>query len=77
MLRLEGAAQNFLEARLSQIAVPTSLVWGEHDGVVPLSYAEALQKAITGAKLHVIEDAAHIPHLQQPEKFVACLTATS
>lgn len=77
MLRLAGAAQNFLDARLSAIAVPTSLVWGEHDGVVPLSYAEALQRAIRGAKLHVIEDAAHIPHLQQPERFVACLTATS
>jgi len=77
MLRLDGAMQNFVDARLSQITAPTSLVWGEDDGVLPLSYAEALQKAIRGAKLHVIEGAAHIPHLQQPEKFVACLTATS
>ncbi len=77
MLRLADAMQHFVDGRLAQITAPTSLVWGADDGVLPLSYAEALQKGIGGARLHVIEGAAHIPHLQQPEKFVACLTATS
>ena len=77
MLRLDGAMENFVDGRVSQIKAPTTLVWGADDGVVPLSYAEALQKAIGGARLDVIDGAAHIPHLQQPGKFVACLTATS
>ena len=77
MLRLDGAMEHFIDSRVSQIKAPTTLVWGADDGVVPLSYAEALQKAIGGARLDVIDGAAHIPHLQQPEKFVACLTATS
>ncbi len=77
MLRLDGAMENFVDARLSQLEMPATLVWGADDGVVPLSYGEALENAIRGAKLRVIDGAAHIPHLQQPERFVECLTATS
>jgi pimeloyl-ACP methyl ester carboxylesterase len=77
MQRLEGVMENFLDARLSEIHVPTTLIWGADDGVVPLSYGEALRDAISGAELRIIEGAAHIPHLQQPERFVECLTATS
>jgi pimeloyl-ACP methyl ester carboxylesterase len=77
MLRLSGAAQHFVDGRLSLIKSPTTLVWGAHDGVLPLSYAEEMKAAIGGAKLYVIDGAAHVPHLQQPERFVECLTATS
>ncbi len=76
-LRLTDVLPNVIDARLPEITIPTTLVWGADDGVLPLSYAEALQKGIAGAKLHVIDGAAHIPHLQQPEKFVSCLQAIS
>jgi pimeloyl-ACP methyl ester carboxylesterase len=76
MLRLTGAADHFVDPRLHELDVPTTLIWGADDGVLPLSYAEALHGAIRGATLHVLEDAAHIPHLQQPERYLACLTAT-
>lgn len=71
-----GLLQYFVDSRLSQITVPTTLVWGKNDGVVPLSYAEALKSGIAGATLQVIDGAAHIPHAQQPQRFVSCLTAT-
>ncbi|MGZ7039276.1 MAG: alpha/beta fold hydrolase [Thermoanaerobaculia bacterium] len=77
MLRLAGAMENFIDGRVGQIEAPATLVWGKDDGVVPLSYAEALQNAMRGSTLRVIDGAAHIPHLQQPERFVECLTATS
>ena len=77
MLRLAGIMDHFIDARLGEIKAPATLVWGADDAVVPLSYAEAMKSALKGSTLHVIEGAAHIPHLQQPEKFVACLTAIS
>lgn len=77
MLRVTEVEQHYLDARLGEIQVPTTLIWGADDGVLPLSYAHALQAAIAGATLHVIEGAAHIPHLQQPERFLACLPSTS
>jgi len=74
MLRLTDLT--FIDGRLGEIEVPTTLVWGADDGVVPRSYAEALRDGIAGARLHIIEGAAHIPHAQQPARFVECLTAT-
>ena len=68
--------QHLLDTRLPKLAVPVTLIWGRDDGVLPLAYAEALQKAIPGSELRIIDGAAHIPHRQQPEKFVRCLKAT-
>ena len=60
---------------LPRVGAPTLLIWGADDGVLPVAYAEALRAGISGATLHVLEGAAHIPHLQQPERYLACLTA--
>ena len=75
MLRL--TEPEFLDARLGEVKMPTTLIWGEHDGVIPRSYMEAVRDGIAGARLEIIEGAAHIPHAQQPARFVSCLTATS
>jgi len=77
MLRLTEVLEHDIEPRLGEIDVPATLIWGADDGVIPLSYAEALQQAIPGSRLEVIEGAGHIPHMQQPESFLACLTAIS
>jgi pimeloyl-ACP methyl ester carboxylesterase len=77
MLRLTEHLEHNIEPRLGELTTPATLIWGEHDGVLPLSYAEALRVAIPGAKLEVIEGAAHIPHMQQPERFLQCLMAIS
>ena len=77
MLRLTETIEHNVEPRLGEIAIPTTLIWGADDGVIPLDYAEALRDAIPGATLRVIEGAAHIPHLQQPARFLECLTSIS
>jgi pimeloyl-ACP methyl ester carboxylesterase len=77
MLRLTELVENDVEPRLGTIDTPATLIWGADDGVLPMSYADALQQAIPGAKLQVIEGAAHVPHLQQPERFLQCLTSIS
>ncbi len=70
-----GVIAYLVDGRLGEIKAPTSLIWGANDGLLPVAYAEALQKKIAGATLQVIEGAAHIPHRQQPEKFLACLSS--
>ncbi len=70
-----GVIPYLVDGRLGEIKVPTSLIWGADDGLLPVAYAEALQKKIAGATLQIVEGAAHIPHRQQPEKFLACLNA--
>jgi pimeloyl-ACP methyl ester carboxylesterase len=73
MLRLTELAEHDIESRLGEIDTPAMLIWGAHDGVLTLDYAHALQQALPHATLQVIEDAAHIPHLQKPERFLQCL----
>jgi pimeloyl-ACP methyl ester carboxylesterase len=75
LLRISEADEHYLDDRLAALSVPTTLIWGADDGVLPVAYARELQSLIAGATLHVIPDAAHIPHLQQPERFLECLTA--
>lgn len=75
MLRLTETLEHDVEPRLGEISIPTTLIWGADDGVIPLDYAETLRDAIPGSKLEVIEGAAHIPHLQQPARFLECLSS--
>lgn len=75
MLRITETEEHYLDARLASLALPAHLIWGADDGILPLAYAEELQHALPAAQLHVIEGAAHIPHLQQPQRYLECLTA--
>ena len=59
---------------LAGIAVPTTLIWGRHDLATPLSIAEEAS-ARFGWGLHVIDDAADDPPIEQPEAFVKVLRA--
>jgi pimeloyl-ACP methyl ester carboxylesterase len=54
---------------LAGITVPTTLLWGRHDRMVPLAMGQHAERR-HGWPLHVIENAAHAPHVEQPEAFV-------
>jgi len=60
------------EEDLAQISVPTTLIWGRHDLATRLPVAEAAGSKY-GWPLHVIENAADDPPLEQPEAFLAVL----
>lgn len=75
MLRLTESAEHDVEARLGEIDVPATVLAGEHDGIVTRDYSEDLRARIPKATLKIVEGAAHIPHLQQPARFLECLTS--
>jgi pimeloyl-ACP methyl ester carboxylesterase len=54
---------------LGRIAVPTLVVTGSEDVIIKPDDARALARAIPGARLEVIEEAGHLPSLEQPERF--------
>ena len=55
-----------LKNRIHRIAVPTLIVWGANDSVVPPEYASDFGRRIPGARVELIEQAGHLPHLEQP-----------
>jgi pimeloyl-ACP methyl ester carboxylesterase len=59
-------------ADLARIAVPTTLIWGRHDLATRLQIAETAS-ARYGWPLHVIENAADDPPIEQPEAFLEAL----
>ena len=58
---------------LDRITIPTTLLWGRHDRMVPLSVGQTAA-ARHRWPLHVIDHAAHAPHIEQPDAFIAALT---
>lgn len=62
------------DAELDRLAASTTLLWGRHDRMVPLAVARAASVRHDWP-LHVIDGAAHAPHIEQPEAFVAAVGA--
>jgi pimeloyl-ACP methyl ester carboxylesterase len=50
--------------------LPTLLIWGRQDVVVPLSAGQAYQQAITGSKLVLLEACGHRPEIEQTAEFI-------
>lgn len=62
-----------LRHRLHRIDVPTLLLWGALDRVVPPAYGHRFAQSIPGARLELIEDAGHYAQVEQTERFVGAL----
>ena len=56
-------------------AIPTLLVWGERDPVLPVRHAREAADALPGAHLEVLERAGHLPHRSDPDRFVTAVRA--
>ena len=71
---IKVGTQRVPDAELQRIRIPAALLWGRHDRMTPLSLAEAASMRL-GWPLHVVDDAAHVPHIEQPDGFVDRLAA--
>jgi pimeloyl-ACP methyl ester carboxylesterase len=65
-----------LEKRLRLIQAPTLLVWGEHDKIMPRSYADKFAAGIAGkTEVRVIPGAGHLAELDKPAETAAAILA--
>jgi pimeloyl-ACP methyl ester carboxylesterase len=53
--------------RLNEIQVPTLVLAGRYDFLFPTEHQVALAAGIPNARLEIIENAGHNPHLEQPK----------
>ncbi|HYF26124.1 MAG TPA: alpha/beta fold hydrolase [Baekduia sp.] len=53
--------------------VPTMLVWGERDRIIPLSHGRRAQELMPHSRLEVFPGAGHFPFNDDPARFVAVL----
>jgi pimeloyl-ACP methyl ester carboxylesterase len=53
--------------------VPTLLVWGERDPIIPAEHGRGAQGLMPGSRLEVFPGAGHFPHLSHPREFAELL----
>jgi pimeloyl-ACP methyl ester carboxylesterase len=66
--RVSAADRMYLAA-----AVPTLIVWGDRDPIIPFEHGVQAHEMIAGSRFEVFEGAGHFPHCEQPERFVEVL----
>jgi pimeloyl-ACP methyl ester carboxylesterase len=64
-----------LRDRLPELAMPTLIVWGERDRVVPLAQAREAVGRLRRGRLAVIPDCGHVPQIERPELFLEAVGA--
>ena len=68
-----GQVVNMLDRCYLTGGIPTLLVWGTEDRVVPSGHALRAHRAMPGSRLVLFEGAGHFPHRSDPERFLAIL----
>lgn len=65
---IDASDRLYLAAR-----VPTMILWGDRDGVIPVEHAYAAHEMIESSRLEILHDVGHFPHVEAPDAFVAAL----
>jgi pimeloyl-ACP methyl ester carboxylesterase len=53
--------------------MPTLIVWGDKDKIIPVSHAHQAHEAMPNSRLEIIEGVGHFPHVEEPFRFVEVL----
>lgn len=65
---IESYTGHLLEDSRS-LRIPKWMVWGRHDGLVPVEHAVAFGRTHPDASVHVFEDCGHYPQIELPARF--------
>ncbi|MDP9335876.1 MAG: alpha/beta fold hydrolase [Actinomycetota bacterium] len=66
--RVSAADRLYLAAE-----VPTLIVWGDNDSIIPVEQGRAAHEAIPGSRLEIFEGTGHFPHCEHPDQFCEAL----
>ena len=73
--RLKQASRGGDAAQLQQLKLPTLILWGGRDRLIPQSAARQLHESIAGCELRVFDDLGHVPHEEDPLRTAAAVRA--
>jgi pimeloyl-ACP methyl ester carboxylesterase len=55
--------------------MPSLIVWGRHDRIIPVEHAEPAHELMPGSRLVLFDESGHFPHLDDPLRFARTLEA--
>lgn len=53
--------------------VPTLVVWGARDRIIPVEHAHSTAAAVPGSRLEIFDESGHFPHADDPQRFTSLL----
>ena len=59
---------------LHRVTVPTQIVWGAKDKIIPPAYAAEFAKLIPGATVTMLPNAGHLPHVEKLDEVTSAVT---
>jgi pimeloyl-ACP methyl ester carboxylesterase len=68
--RFEQAPLDVDEARIRQVAVPTLILWGGRDRLIPVEYGRRFNRDIPGSQLVIFDHLGHVPQEEDPARTV-------
>lgn len=60
--------QNHIYEQIQTLNIPTLIIWGKYDKTFPVALVEHVRSMLPAADIHIIDEAGHVPHYEQPEK---------
>ena len=70
---LAGQRPSALDRLYLMAAIPTLIIWGDRDAIIPVSHAHAAHEAMPGSRLEILKGVGHLPQHDAPESFVRIL----
>jgi pimeloyl-ACP methyl ester carboxylesterase len=73
---IDSALENFkdkrewLDEQVAELRVPTLILWGEQDALIPVSVSDALLRLIPGSQREIIPECGHLPALERPAELI-------
>jgi len=55
--------------KLQLITIPTLIVWGENDPVIPIEYAQSFVSGINDCRFYKMTGCGHVPYVEKPKEF--------
>jgi pimeloyl-ACP methyl ester carboxylesterase len=71
--RFVQARPGELAARIPQLKLPTLILWGGRDQLIPPEAAEHFHRDISGSRVVMFDDLGHVPHEEDPSRTVAAV----
>lgn len=72
---LRGQVITMLDRCYLTAGMPTLILWGALDRVIPVEHAHVAHEAMPGSQLEIFDRAGHFPHQDDPERFVKTINS--
>jgi pimeloyl-ACP methyl ester carboxylesterase len=73
VIDVAGQRVSALDRLYLAAAMPTLIVWGDRDPLIPVAHARTAHEAMPGSRLEIFPGAGHYPHRHDPARFVSTL----